>query len=295
MKKAEALEILSSASLNELQYKCSLARNSSFGKSVDLCAIISAKTGGCTEDCAFCSQSGSSDSEMLGLDELHQAHISATEAGIHRFSPVTSGGSPSREEFERICEMAAMGRDLCPLCASLGILDMAMLRELKAAGVSRYHHNLETSMNFFPTICSTHTWRERVETVERAGNAGLSVCSGGIMGIGESDIDRVDLAFSLNELEVDSIALNFYLQVPGATVSASGLTSEKMLRIIALFRLVNPESEVRICAGRAKLEEQAGLIFSFGATGIMTGTLLTTEGTMLEQDIDLISKAGFRA
>ena len=115
------------------------------------------------------------------------------------------------------------------------------------------------------------------------------------MGIGESDNDRVDLAFTLSDLEVDSIALNFYLRVPGATVKAADLTAEEMLRIIALFRLVNPEAEVRVCAGRSKLEEQASLIFSFGATGIMTGTLLTTEGSMLKQDISLISRAGYGA
>jgi len=295
MNRTEALEILTTTPMDELQERCIHIRNACFGKTVNLCAIINARNGGCTEDCAFCAQSRTAGTGMTDIRELHRAHCSATEAGIHRFSAVTSGRDLSGPEFDSICEMASMGRDLCPLCASTGILNSRRLSELRAAGFSRYHHNLETSAEFFPRICSTHTWDERAKTVELAASAGLSVCSGGILGIGECDDDRVDLAFSLRKLEVDSIALNFFLHVPGTRVTAEDLSSEKMLRIIALFRLVNPGAEVRICAGRARLEEHAGLIFSYGATGIMTGTLLTTDGSLLEQDMELIGRAGYLA
>jgi biotin synthase len=175
----------------------------------------------------------------------------------------------------------------------LGILGLRELQKLKAAGVTRYHHNLETSRAFFPSVCTTHNWDERVMTVRRAKLAGMSVCSGGIIGMGESDEDRLDLAFSLKELEVDSIALNFYISVNGATAAAEHLSEEKLLRIIGMFRMVNPKAELRVCAGRSQLSRLADRIFSFGVTGVMTGTLLTTGGSRLRTDIEQIHKAGF--
>jgi len=294
MNRTESLQILSSVPLDELSSWCNSVRSSVFGQRVDLCAIVNAKNGACSEDCAFCAQSRSSGEQMLELETLVEAHRQTTEAGIHRFSTVTSGRGLSGMEFRRICEAASLGRDYCPLCASLGILGLTELNELHDAGVSRYHHNLETSEAFFPSICTTHTWAERVTTVQRAKLSGMSVCSGGIMGMGESDDDRVELAFSLRDIEVDSIALNFFVPVGAATVQAEKLSPEKLIRIIAMFRLVNPDSELRICAGRAGLEEMGDRMFSFGVTGIMTGTLLTTSGSQLENDLNLIDRTGFR-
>lgn len=293
MKRSEASDILGAMPLEELEDRCSSARRNTFGEKVDLCAIINARNGACTEDCAFCAQSRTAGSKMLDLYELNEAHRSATDAGIERFSAVTSGRDLSGNEFRRICDMAATGSGLCPLCASLGILDLPRLEELKRAGIARYHHNLESSENFFPQLCTTHSWQDRAMTVARARTAGLSVCSGGIIGIGESDDDRIELAFSLRELEVESIALNFFVPVSGARVSSENLSTEKLLRIIGLFRLVNPKAEVRICAGRARLEDHNGRIFSFGATGIMTGTLLTTAGSALNNDMELIDRSGY--
>jgi biotin synthase len=295
MNKSEALDILFNYPLDELSSRCSSVRFSRFGNRVDLCAIVNAKNGGCREDCAFCAQSRTASDSMLELEALVEAHRQTTEAGVHRFSTVTSGRGLSGDDFRRICEAASRGRNYCPLCASLGILGLSELTELHSAGVSRYHHNLETSEKFFPFICSTHSWAERVTTVQRAKMTGMSVCSGGIMGIGESDTDRSELAFSLRDIEVDSIAINFYVPVEGARVKAEKLSPEKLLRIIALFRLVNPSAEIRVCAGRAGLEELGEKMFSFGVTGIMTGTLLTTIGSQLEQDIDLIHRTGYKA
>ena len=295
MNREEALEILTVIPLGRLEKMCTTVRLSVFGKKVDLCAIVNAKNGACSEDCAFCAQAGNLGESMMGLNELIDAHHSNSHAGIQRFSTVTSGRGLSGKEFQRICDFASAGSGYCPLCASLGILGFRELKLLHAAGVSRYHHNLETSSAFFPSICTTHSWDQRAMTVRRAKLAGMSVCSGGIIGMGESDEDRIDLAFSLLELEVDSIALNFFVPVKGVSVTSEYLSAEKLLRIIGMFRMVNPSAELRICAGRNKLDAMCEKMFSFGVTGIMTGTLLTTEGSRYENDLDLIQRAGYQA
>jgi len=229
---------------------------------------------------------------MISAGEIVEAHRANSKAGVHRFSMVTSGKGLRCEEFERICEAAIQSRVNGWLCASLGILGLSEMQKLKNVGVTRYHHNLETSQAFFPSVCTTHSYDERVMTLRRAKLAGMSVCSGGIMGMGESDEDRLDLAFSLRELEVDSIALNFYIPVPGATAVAEHLPEEKLLRIIGMFRMVNPGAELRVCAGRFQLGKSASRMFSFGVTGLMTGELLTTDGSLPGSDLDLIQKAG---
>ncbi len=294
MNKHQAMNILTDIPLSDLEVMCSTVRQKKFNNRVDLCAILNTKNGSCTEDCAFCAQSHSIGQPMLNLNEILAAHKEVSEAGINRFSMVTSGRTLPDEELKRICEAAEIGRQYSPICASLGILELPQLQKLQNAGVSRYHHNLETSESFFPSVCTTHSWSDRVETVRNVKLAGLSVCSGGIMGIGESDSDRIDLAFTLKDLAVESIALNFYLPVEGARVKAEYLSPEKLLRIIAMFRLVNPSSELRICAGRAGLEMMGDRMFSFGVTGIMTGILLTTMGSQLEEDLDLIQRTGFK-
>ncbi|MCK5131394.1 MAG: biotin synthase BioB [Candidatus Sabulitectum sp.] len=294
MNRQEALDILTVLPLEQVEEMCSGVRSAGFEDKVDLCAIVNAKNGACSEDCGFCAQAGNAGNPMLGLEELVEEHRSNSDAGVHRFSTVTSGRGLSGEEFGRICEAASMGSGYCSLCASLGILGFSELRKLHAAGVSRYHHNLETSSAFFPSVCTAHSWGDRAMTVRRAKLAGMSVCSGGIIGIGESDEDRIDLAYSLKELEVDSIALNFYVTVEGARVAGEDLSGEKLLRIIGMFRMVNPSAELRVCAGRARLGEMSEKMFSFGVTGIMTGTLLTTGGSQFEDDLDLILRAGFR-
>ena len=293
MNRDDAYRLLTADDLQIIEERCSQQRRTGFGNRVDICAIINAANGGCTEDCSFCAQSHSPGSVPLDTKKLTDAHKSATKAGVSRFSAVTSGKAGSADEMKRICEMAEMGRDLCSLCASMGILDLESLKKLKRSGVTRYHHNLETSRTFFHRVCSTHTWEERAETVANARKAGMEVCSGGIFGIGESDQDRIDLAFSLSELQVDSVALNFFIPVPGSRIQCERLSPEKMLRIIALFRLMDPRWEVRVCAGRNGFGKHERRIFNFGATGVMTGTLLTTEGSSQEYDRWIIELAGY--
>ncbi len=286
--------MLQSVPLDEVRDMCAARRRSAFGKRVDLCAIVNARNGGCSENCAFCAQSGVPGGIMENAGTLNSVHGRASAAGIGRFSIVTSGGKAGAEELETVREAAGMGSELCPLCASLGLLDADEMKQLKDAGFTRYHHNLETSERYFPSVCTTHSWKQRVSTVEAASQAGLSVCSGGIMGIGESDEDRVDLALALSELPVDSLALNFYVPVEVARISGEYLSPEKRLRITAMFFLVNPGREVRICAGRKGFGDMEGMVFDFGATGIMTGDLLTTAGSSLEDDRRLIEEASYR-
>jgi len=293
LRKAEALEVLQSVPLDEVRNMCAAGR-SAFGRTVDLCAIMNARNGGCRENCGFCAQSGVPGGIMEDADTLNSVHRRASATGIGRFSIVTSGGKVGTKELDTVCQAASMGNGLSPLCASLGLLELDELKQLKDAGFTRYHHNLETSERYFPSVCITHSWEQRVSTVEAASRAGLSVCSGGIMGIGESDEDRVDLALALAELPVSSIALNFYVPVDGARISEEYLSPEKRLRITAMFFLVNPVREVRICAGRKGFGDMEGMVFDFGATGIMTGDLLTTAGSSLEDDRRLIEEAGYR-
>jgi len=292
MNREEAAGILTYLPMDRVEGRCTEARLSAFGNKAELCAIINAKNGACPEDCTFCAQSRATGTPMLPARDIVEAHQAALEAGVHRFSMVTSGRGLAGKEFELICEAAAQSRVNGLLCASLGILGFSELQKLKNAGVSRYHHNLETSQAFFPSVCTTHSFDERAMTVRRAKLAGMSVCSGGIIGMGESDEDRLDLAFSLKELEVDSIALNFYVSVEGATAVAEHLSEEKLLRIIGMFRMVNPKAELRVCAGRSQLGKSVDRMFSFGVTGLMTGELLTTDGSLPGSDLDLIQKAG---
>jgi biotin synthase len=269
-----------------------------------LCVIINAKSGMCSEDCAFCSQAATSLAEsphytLLGRDELVAAAQQAAAAGAARFSLVTSGrGIISRQEQQAILKAVAAIRRATPInvCVSLGIADQGFLRELKAAGVYRYHHNLETAPSFFPQICTTHTFAQRVATIEAAKQAGLEVCVGGIFGLGENIAQRWELAQSLKDLEVDAIPLNFLHPLPGTGLAARPLLSPlEALKIIVAFRLFFPDRSLIICGGRqVTLRSLAPLVFAAGADALMTGDYLTTKGGLPEEDKQLLHDLGLK-
>lgn len=267
---------------------------------ISLCSIINAKSGNCTEDCAFCAQSSVSSATckpypMMDDFSILSARSRAGELGAGHFSIVTSGSSPTREELENICGIISGGREIKPFwCASLGLLSLQQLRLLSNAGLSRYHHNLETERTFFPEICTTHTWLDRINTIRNAKLAGLEVCSGGIVGLGESLRQRVDMAFQLRDLEVDSIALNFLIPLKGTQISSRQelFSSADMLKTVIMFGIVCPGAELRVCAGRELLGEYQKEIFRAGVTGMMTGALLTTEGSQIQNDLELLEAAG---
>jgi biotin synthase len=207
---------------------------------------------------------------------------------------VTSGPSPESDELYAIRRTIGL-QDRPSWCASLGILSYDQLASLRDAGLTRYHHNIETCRSYFGEICSTHSWDQRARTVADARRAGLQVCSGGIIGMGESNVQRVEMAVQLRDLGVDSVALNFLIPIPGTCIGAcecDNVEPEDLLRTIILFRMMLPEAEIRICGGRKRLKGYTGRIFKAGVTGIMTGRLLTTEGSDRWSDVALVYDAG---
>jgi biotin synthase len=277
-------------------------RESHFGRRVSLCVIINAKSGLCSEDCAFCSQSVEAQTEapiypLLPREKLVEAAQAAAEAGATRFSLVTSGrGITSTREKEAILAAVAAIREAVGIkvCASLGIVDRPFLGELKAAGVQRFHHNLEAAGSFFPEICTTHIFKDRVATVEAAKDAGLEVCVGGITGLGESLAQRWELAQAIAELDPDAIPLNFLHPLPSTRLAnRQKLSPLEALKIIAAFRLTFPDKTIIICGGRLPtLRSLAPLIFAAGANALMTGDYLTTRGRLPEDDRLMLEDMG---
>ncbi len=282
--------------------EASRLRERRFGNRVSFCVIINAKSGACSEDCAFCSQaaraqSGAPHYGLLPRERLVAAAQDAAATGAARFSIVTSGRgilSP-REQGALVAAVAAI-KEAVPLkvCASLGIVDKAFLAELKAAGLWRFHHNLETAASFFPKICTTHTYAERVATIEAAREAGLSVCAGGILGLGESVAQRWELAQAIAALPVDAIPLNFLHPLPGTPLAERPrLTPLTALKAIVAFRLLFPERSLIICGGRqVTLRSLSPLIFAAGADAVMTGDYLTTQGRLPEDDRRTLADLG---
>lgn len=282
--------------------EASRLRESHFGQQVSLCVIINAKSGLCSEDCAYCSQSMRSEAPistypLLDQEQMVAAAQAAADAGAARFSLVTSGrGIVSSREKEVILNTAAAIRKTVNIkvCASLGIVDRVFLAELRAAGVQRFHHNLETARSFFPEICTTHTFAERVATVRAAQDAGLSVCVGGILGMGESLDQRWELAQAIRELDPDAIPLNFLHPLPGTKLADRPLLAPlEALKIIAAFRLSFPDKTIIICGGRQPtLRSLAALMFAAGANALMTGDYLTTKGRLPEDDRLMLADLG---
>lgn len=294
---ALSLEGLTGAQLFELLPLTNHLRRHHHGAGMALCAISNAKSGRCPENCAFCAQSSSYDTgvrtfPLLGTTEFLGQAEAARRLGAENFSVVTSGTavtSPSeRAEISRmIAGMVEMG--LKP-CASLGFLDPEMAADYRSAGLRHYHHNLETAASFFPEICSSHDYERALETVRTAKQAGLYVCSGGIMGLGENWAHRVELAETLRELQVDSLPLNFLQPVPGTPLAEEpGLDPLEALATVVLFRLMLPQVDLRICGGRERtFGDFQALLPAAGANGLMIGNYLTTQGRQWAQDQRLL-------
>lgn len=277
-------------------------RNASFGRRIHFCTICNGKSGICTEDCAFCSQSKVSKSEvpvypLLQKENLQKGALYAVDTPINKYSIVTSGRGLSKSELANVASaISELDQKALDYCVSLGILDPDGFRVLKKAGVTRYHHNLETSKSHFRNICTTHTYEERVKTLRAAKKAGLSVCAGGIFGIGETYEQVLELALTLKELDVDAIPINFLTPIKGTPLEkANNLTPLRCLKIIALFRYVLPEKEIIICGGRENnLRHLHPMVFYAGASGIMTGNYLTAKGRSLQDDIEMLEELKLR-
>ena len=292
-----ALAILRCPSDNilEILRAATVMRQRHFGDKISLCSILNAKGGACGEDCAFCAQSSFHKTTaeiipMLTSEEIINAYRAAKQMPIAHFSLVTSGRSLQDDDIKHICNVV----NTCPdsdvnWCASLGCLTMDQLKGLKGAGIKRFHHNLETSESFYPTICSTHSYAQRLATVRTAKELDMEICCGGILGMGETLEQRVELAVALSKESVDSIALNFLIPIKGTPLEKQEpMKPLDILRCIAMFRMVNPKAEIRVCAGRVYLRELQSMIFYAGATGMMIGPLLTVAGQDVDKDLQMI-------
>jgi len=273
------------------------------GDGVRLCSIVNAKSGLCSEDCSFCSQSRRSKADirkypLIGEEEMVRAAREAKARGAREFSIVSSGlAMRNRGELERVGGNAIeriRSEVGIETCVSLGTLSAEDVSYLLSRGLRSLHHNLETSRSFFPSVCTTHDYEEDVRAVREAKAAGAWVCCGGIFGIGETALDRVELAMTLRELSVDSIPVNFLNPVPGTPVEGRReLTPFDCLKIIAMMRLVHPRREIIVCGGReVNLRDLQSLMFAAGATGTMAGNYLTTAGRPAEDDIRMIRDLG---
>jgi len=294
----EEVKKLLSMPLEELMALADRVRKEGVGARLDTCGVINAKSGRCGEDCRFCAQSAHHSADITTYDlkdpdEIVAAAMEAGKSGAARFGIVTSGNRLTREEINLVADAVSRIKEagIIP-CASLGALDEEAFTILRDAGLSRYHHNIETSERFYPSIVTTHGYGERISTIKEAKRAGLEVCSGGIIGLGENWEDRLDMAFLLKELEVDSVPLNFLVPIEGTPLEgAEQVSSRDALRTIALFRVIMEDADVRVAAGRESvLKDLQGMMYMAGANGMMVGGYLTIAGRSVEDDRALVEE-----
>ncbi len=291
---------ISGSDVFNLFISANIIRNHSRGSKVELCSIVNAKSGACPEDCSFCAQSSKNKAEikvypLLSKEIVIQRAKEAKNSGIKRFSIVTSGKKVSNRDLLEIAGMISEIREIGLLpCASIGLLKEKELSILKSAGLERYHHNLETSERFFPQICRTHGYADKLKTIEAVKSTGLSICSGGIFGMGETWQDRIDMAFLLKELDVDSSPINFLIPIKGTALGyRDPLKPFEALKIISLYRFILPQKDIRVCGGRIQiLGEFNSMVFFAGADSLLTGNYLTTMGRSFEDDLRLIELHG---
>ncbi len=287
--------------VEELIEIASKITKANFSNEVDSCSIISAKTGTCSENCKYCAQSSHNHAEiechpLLDIDTVVKAAISAKENGATRFGIVTSGKTPMKKDFDRILEMAeAVSKiDGIECCVSLGILSEDEIIQLKNAGIKRIHHNINTSERYYKEICSTHKFEERVETVNLIKKHGLDACCGVLLGMGETVEDRIDMAFTLRELKPATVPMNILNPIPGTPLESYGdkISEEDILKSICLFRMILPNSVLKYAGGRTTRlsEENQKLGLIAGINSIMVGNLLTTKGSNIADDNEMLKE-----
>ena len=300
--RAEATELIN-APLEEL-CKCADEIRKHFCKNgFDICTIINGKCGRCSEDCKFCAQSARyktmiEEYPLLDTDEIVKQAKYNAERGVLRYSIVTSGKMLSDSDVDKVCEsIKAIKSEVgIEVCVSFGLLGVEQFKKIKAAGASRVHCNLEASRSFFPSVCSTHTYDMKIETLKAARLAGLSICSGGIMGLGETMEDRIDMAFDLRELAVKSVPINFLNPIKGTPFENNPpLSDDEKRRIVAIYRFILPDASIRLAGGRGLIADKGEGCFRSGANAAISGDMLTTSGITIETDMKMLKKLGFKA
>jgi len=266
---------------------------------MELCSIINAKSGKCSEDCKYCAQSSFHKTnvdvyQLKSREDILDAAKKSKDAGASKFSMVTSGNRLTDKELDIVCETTRSIIDETGLsvCGSLGALSADDFKKLKDAGMIRYHHNIETSKENYPKIVTTHNFQERVNTIKNAYDAGFSICSGGILGLGESWEDRISMAETIKDLPVDSIPLNILVPIEGTGIyGIEQIKPEDVIRTIALFRMILKDRTIRVIAGReSQIKDYQAMAFMAGANGMMVGGYLTVNGRSEDDDKKLVSE-----
>ena len=299
--KQEALSLVST-NLQEISLCAEKIKQKFCGNKFDMCSIVSGKSGKCSENCKFCAQSSHYktsikeypllDSQNIFKEAKHNA-----DKKVKRFSIVTSGKKLSDTEIDSVCQTYKDIKNKCDilLCASMGLLSYEQLVKLKQAGVTRYHCNLETSRRFFPNICSTHTYDDKINTINLAKKAGLEICSGGIFGLGETFEDRIDMFFDIYELGIKSVPINVLNPIPGTPFENNKvLSQEEINRTVAIARFILPDAFIRLAGGRLLFKDKGVSMFLAGANAAITGDMLTTSGTSIDEDFDTIKQLGLK-
>lgn len=301
LKRGDDLNFFLTSKLEELLEGANTIRESLCGNKVDLCTIINGRSGGCSENCKFCAQSshnytGIKEYNFLDSYKIVEDCKKNEEKGVHRYSIVTAGRTLSSKDFNKAIESYKKMYSECniELCASHGFLTEEEFIRLKEIGVSMYHTNIETSKDNFSNICTTHTYEDKINEIKLAQKVGLKVCSGGIIGMGETWSDRIDMAISLSELQIESIPINVLMPIKGTYYeNLKPISEDDILRTIAIFRYINPTAYIRMAAGRKYLKDGGIKVFFSGANATITGDMLTTIGNNTCQDKKMLTDLGF--
>ena len=271
------------------------------GNDFDICTIINGKSGRCSENCKYCAQSAHYKTKvetypLLNTNPILKEAQYNYDKGVARYAVVTSGKRLSDAEIDKLAKSLQEVKNKCgiKLCVSGGLLNEEQFKKLNNVGVERIHNNLETSRKHFSDVCTTHTFDEKIEAIKAAQRAGMTVCSGGIMGIGETMEDRIDMAFELRKLKVDSVPINRLNPIPGTPYENNKpVTDDEMRRIIAIYRFILPTLFIRLAGGRGLFKDKGKACLQSGANAVISGDMLTTSGISIDTDIKMIKELGF--
>lgn len=297
----EAISLID-APLGELCEAADEIRERFCGDIFDMCTIINGKSGRCSENCKYCAQSAHYNTRceeypLLSAEEIVEGALYNYKRGVLRYSIVCSGKRLPESEVDSLCESIRAIKKACPIsiCVSAGLLDEESFRKLKQAGVDRVHNNLESSRRFFPEVCTTHTFDDKIAAINAAKAAGLEVCSGGIMGLGETFEDRIDMVLEARGLGVRSIPVNLLNPIPNTPFEHNPtLTEEEAARAVAIFRFIIPNGQIRLAGGRGLLGDMGKALFRSGANAAISGDMLTTRGISIDNDMKMCVELGYR-